>query len=112
MYKRQELWDYYSCCDVFVQLDIADFNIAPYVALALGRKVVWSTEMEIDGNLRQNRFIFPTNPEVKDVAAGIEKALTTDLGSMNPIEKQILSRYSWDNYFGEILKELEGVCKP
>lgn len=107
--KEKELWDYYACCDVFVQLDIADFNIAPYEALALGCKVIWSTEMEIDENLKRNRFIFSADPEVKGVAEVIEKALTTDLGSMDPIEKQILSRYSWDNYFGEILRELERV---
>lgn len=109
---EKELWDYYLCCDVFVQLDIADFNIAPYVALAFGRKVIWSTEMEIDENLKQNRFIFSTDPELKDVAVAIENALTTELCAMNPIEKQILSRYSWDNYFGEILRESERVCKP
>lgn len=108
---EKDLWDYYLCCDVFVQLDIADFNIAPYVALALGRKVVWSTEMEIDENLKQNRFIFPTSPEVKDAAIVLEKTLATDLESMNLIEKQILSRYSWDNYFSEILRESERVYK-
>lgn len=108
---EKELWDYYISCDVFVQLDIADFNIAPYEALALGKKVVWSTEMEIDEDLKQNRFIFPTNPEVKDTAVVLERALTTDLGSMNSLEKKIMSRYSWDNYFSEILRESERVCK-
>jgi len=108
---EKELWDYYLCCDVFVQLDLADFNIAPFVALALGRKVVWSTEMEIDEDLKQNRFIFPTNPEVIDVVTAIENALTAELCDLNLTEKQILSYYTWENYFSEILREMEAVCE-
>ncbi|GAI56514.1 unnamed protein product, partial [marine sediment metagenome] len=46
--KEEELWDYYTSCDVFAHPDHADFAIAPYEALALQKNVVWSTEMEVD----------------------------------------------------------------
>jgi glycosyltransferase involved in cell wall biosynthesis len=106
---EEELWDYYACCDLFVHLDLADFDIAPYEALALGRKVVWTTEMEVDEFLDGNRFVFPTAPTVHDVAMAIEKALSVELGAMTLTEKANLSHYTWDNYFGRILTELENL---
>lgn len=105
--KEKELWDYYASCDVFVHMDIADFDIAPYEVLALGRKVIWSTEMETDEFLKGNRFLFPTEPEVDALVKTIEKTLTTDLGAMESMEKTKLSHYTWDNYFGDMLKEME-----
>jgi glycosyltransferase involved in cell wall biosynthesis len=107
--KEKELWDYYACCDVFIHPDVADFDIAPYEALALGKKVVWSTEMEIDEFLVGNKFVFAADPTVNDIATVTEKALTTHLGTMESTEKMKLSHYTWAEYFGKILKELERV---
>ena len=39
---ENELWDYYAACDVFAHPNVADFAIAPYEALALQKKVIWS----------------------------------------------------------------------
>ncbi len=44
-----EVWGYVAAADVFVAPATADFNIAPYEALALGRKVVVSDELELGG---------------------------------------------------------------
>lgn len=105
--KDEELWDYYACCDLFVHLDLADFDLAPYDALALGKKVIWSTEMEVDSILCNNRFIFATEPNVDDVAIAIEKALKTNLGIMTPVEKSNLSYYTWDKHFSRLLREMD-----
>lgn len=99
--KEEELWDYLAASDVFAHPNWADFAIAAYEPLALQKKVVWSTEMEIDENLATNRHIFVANPTVDDFARAIEKALTTEVTEIND-----LSVYTWDNYCQAVIKEL------
>lgn len=103
---EEELKDYYACCDVFVHPNWADFAIAPYEALALQKKVVWSTEMEIDEHLATNKHIFVAKPTVDDFAKAIKRALNTEI-----LEKDDVSDYTWDNYFGEICNICEEVIK-
>jgi glycosyltransferase involved in cell wall biosynthesis len=99
--REEELWDYLAACDVFVHPNWADFAIAAYEPLALQKKVVFSTEMEIDEHLANNKHIFAAKPTVDDFAAAIEKALNTKI-----IEKNDLSFYTWDKYCGKMVKEL------
>ena len=101
--KEEELWDYLASCDVFVHPNWADFAIAPYEALALQRKTVWSSEMEIDENLATNKHIFVADPTLDDFAQTIEKSLTTEVK-----EEDDLSLYTWDTYCEKILEELKG----
>lgn len=101
--KEEELWDYLASCDVFVHSNWADFAIAPYEALALQRKTVWSSEMEIDENLATNKHIFVADPTLDDFAQTIEKSLTTEVK-----EEDDLSQYTWDTYCEKILEELKG----
>ena len=104
--KEENLWDYYAACEVFVHPNWADFAIAPYEALALNKKVVWSTEMEIDEHLAANKHIFAANPTVNDFAVAIEKALTTTLTTEITGQDNLRS-YTWDKYCERILRELE-----
>lgn len=97
-----ELWDYYASCDVFVHPNWAEFAIAPYEALALQKKVVWSTEMEIDELLVTNKHIFVANPTADDFAQAIERALTTDVSEEND-----MSAYTWDKYCEGVIRELQ-----
>ncbi len=99
--SEDDLWDYYAGCDVFAHLNWADFALAPLEALALQRKVVWTTEMEMDDFLAQDRHIFVTEPTVEDAAGAIEKALVT-----NVPEKNDLSAYTSDVYFENLISEL------
>jgi hypothetical protein len=66
--KEEDLWDYLAACDVFAHPNWADFAIAPYEALALQRKVVWSNEMEKSGQVTGNRHVFPAEPTVEGLA--------------------------------------------
>ena len=101
-----ELWDYYADCEVFAHLNWADFALAPLEALALQRKVIWTTEMEMDEFLAQNRHIFVTEPTVNDAARAMEKALTTEIPERND-----LSRFTSEVYFENVTKELLLVLK-
>ncbi len=99
--KEEELWDYYAGCDVFAHPDWLTSAIAPYEALALQKKVVWSSDMEVDQPLRENRHIFVASPTVDDLAEVMGKALTTEI-----TEKNDLSNYTWDRYCERIMMEL------
>lgn len=96
--KDEELWDYYASCDLFVHPNWADFAIAPYEALALGRKVVWSTEMETDEALVKSNRVFVAAPTVEDFAKTMETALAYEIG-----EAPDLSLYTWESYFDGLL---------
>lgn len=102
--EENDLWDYYSACDVFVHPNWADFAIAPYEALALQKKVVWSTEMETNESILRSGHVFVANPTVEDLAKTIEKALTTEVKS-----KVDLSEYTWERYFEKVYRECEEV---
>ena len=101
--REEELLDYIAACDVFVHPNWADFAIAAYEPLALQKKVVWSTEMEIDEHLAGNKHIFTANPTVDDFARAIEQALSTKVAERND-----LSVYTWDNYCEKIFREIPG----
>jgi len=95
--KEAHLLDYYACCDIFISADHADFDISPYVALGLRKKVVWSVENEIDVELKNSGFIFPAEPSPEDFARAIDDALRT-----SAVQEADMKRYSWENYFAAV----------
>ena len=95
-----ELWDFYNACDVFATPAWADFDIAPFEALALGKKVVWSSEMSEDLRIHDNVIV--ADPLVDAFAEGIKKALTKKIDT-----KLDLREYTWENYFKSFLKAEE-----
>jgi glycosyltransferase involved in cell wall biosynthesis len=102
--KDEELWDYYAACEVFAHPDWAEFDISPYFALALQKKVVWSSEMEIDEHLAGNRHVFAADPNADDMAEALEKALTTEVTESND-----MSPYTWESYYERIVEEVSMV---
>lgn len=102
--REEELWDYIAACDIFVHPNWADFAIAAYEPLALQKKVVWSTEMEVDEHLTGNKHIFLAHPTVGDFAQAMEKALATEV-----TEKNDLSVYTWNHFCERIIKEIQAL---
>ncbi len=100
--KEEDLWDWIMSCDLFVHPNWADFAIAAYEPLALQKKVVWSTEMEIDSQLVGNKHIFSAYPTAENFAAVMEQALDTKIEETND-----MSMFSWDIYCDKILNELK-----
>lgn len=72
----QALWDYYATSDVFVTPALADFNIAPYEALALGCRVVWSSEMDPDESLRRSTAVVTAEPTTAEFADAIARTFS------------------------------------
>lgn len=94
---EDELFDYYSACDVFAFPSWTSSGITPYEALALGKKVVWTSEA--DEPVLSLPHVFVANPTVDEFAKALEKALNTNING-----KIDLSQYTWDKYFEKVYK--------
>lgn len=108
--SEKELWDYYCCCDAFVHMDLADFDITPLEVLALGKKVIWPIEMEMDKVLDniQGKTLFIAKPSPRDTALAVVKALNTNLNASEiAVLKNKLSYLTWDHLAEEILNEIK-----
>jgi glycosyltransferase involved in cell wall biosynthesis len=101
-----EVYPLTQICDVYLSLDVADFDITPYVALALKRKIIWSSEMDSDDYLLSCGAIFPAEPLPADVADAIVAALKKDDAS---IDWSGLDHYTWETYFETIRRQMEAV---
>lgn len=103
-----ELWDYYGACDLFVCLDCADFDLAPYEALALGRKVVWSREMTMAG-LEGHPLLFPCRPTEEATALAMAQAL--DSPAAGPDGAARLRPFTFEEYFSRLSSELAACAE-
>jgi glycosyltransferase involved in cell wall biosynthesis len=77
---EDELWQLYSEADVLAAPAMADFNIAPYEAMAMGCKVVWTTEMETDSAIEASGQVFVAAPDAASFARAIVEALRAPAG--------------------------------
>lgn len=77
---ERDLSNIYATADVFASPAMADFNIAPYEALAAGCKVVWTTEMETAPELEASGRIFVAEPEDAAFARALATALRARAG--------------------------------
>jgi glycosyltransferase involved in cell wall biosynthesis len=94
-----ELFDYYAACDVFAFPSWTSSGITPYEALAVGKKVVWTSEA--DEPVLGDKHVFVAEPNVGDFARGLEEALNAD------VEGEVdLSGYTWDKYFETVYSTL------
>ena len=103
---EDELWDHLASCDVFVHMDLADFDIAPLEALALGRKVVWAEEMERSAPLDRVAHIFAARPTPEDAARAMEAALRAELSGREAATREALGELTWESYFGAFVREM------
>lgn len=97
-----ELWDTISASDVFLCADWTDFDIAPYEALALGRRVVWTSEIETDPWLERNGAVFPGDPTPDGLAGAMERALGSPDVPRRALS-EFLRRFTWESYFRQVL---------
>jgi glycosyltransferase involved in cell wall biosynthesis len=92
-----------QACDLFVSMDIADFDISPFEALALGARALWSAENDMDENMSRFRNIHRSEPELGAVAAAMSAALATPPAGEDE-RRAAVERYSWGMYFDSILE--------
>jgi len=90
-----ELFDYYAACDVFAFPSWTSFGITRYEALALDKKVLWTTEL--NEPISKDSHVFLADPNVDDFARGLEEALNADVKG-----KVDLSEYTCGVYFEKV----------
>lgn len=101
-----ELFDYYASCDIFAFPSWTTSGITPYEALAVGKKVVWTSEA--DEPVLEDEHVFVAEPTVEDFERGLEEALNAHVeGKVN------LSDYTWEKYFetvyGAVVEAVNGL---
>ncbi len=104
------LWDYMHGCDVFMSLDLADFDIAPLEALALGSRVIWSDEMELD-EVEENLpgYVFSVDSDINSIAKTIDCCIhSTDVQAHSSEIREFLTQYSWETYSRNMIKLFTG----
>jgi glycosyltransferase involved in cell wall biosynthesis len=77
---EDELWELYASADVLAAPAMADFVIAPYEAMAMGCRAVWTTEMETDAAIEASGQVFVAPPEDAAFARAIVDALRAPVG--------------------------------
>jgi glycosyltransferase involved in cell wall biosynthesis len=100
------LWDFYATSDVFVTPALADFNIAPYEALALGCRVVWSSEMDPDELLRRSAAIVTAQPSPAEFA----DAITRTFSMPEPAPANI-TPYLWSHRYERLASLFNSVAQ-
>lgn len=88
-----ELYDYYAGCEVFAFPSWTSSGITPYEALAVGKKVVWTSEA--DEPILTDEFVFVAEPSIKGFVTGLRDALT----ATNVESSGDLAAYTWEKYF-------------
>jgi glycosyltransferase involved in cell wall biosynthesis len=95
-------------CDVFIHMNWAEYAIAPLEALALGTKVVWSTEMEMDPEIGATGLVFPADPTPEATADALADALRAPADRSR---RRLLEPYTWERYFGGIAAVVDQVIR-
>jgi glycosyltransferase involved in cell wall biosynthesis len=90
-----EYFDYLAGCDLFAFPSWTTSGIPTYEALALGKKVVWTSEAEEP--ILNHKNVFVANPNVNDFSEAIHKALISKV-----VKKPNLREHTWDNYFEKL----------
>lgn len=102
---EDELYDHFLACDVFIHLDWADFDLAVLEGLALGKKVIASSELESEGSLAKlnDTRLFRAYPALEDVRETLTRALRSRTEPPVPVI-EALREYTWESYVQNLLK--------
>jgi glycosyltransferase involved in cell wall biosynthesis len=99
--REEELGDYYAASDLFLAPATADFNIAPYEAVARGLPAIVSDELEIEGWILRSGWITQARPTVD----GFAQSMVEFLGRKKPAPID-LTPLSWEARVERILDYL------
>jgi glycosyltransferase involved in cell wall biosynthesis len=101
--NENELIEYYRCTDVFVSADNADYDITSIVALAVGKRVVASSQHEFDNDVNKLNLLFQADPIPQTFAQAFTIAIKDKRECDIDLKNKIMNRYSWEKYFEDII---------
>ncbi|MBS3121408.1 glycosyltransferase family 4 protein [Candidatus Woesearchaeota archaeon] len=97
-----EYFDYLAGCDIFAFPSWTTSGIPTYEALALGKKVIWSSEAEEPVLTHPNVYV--AEPNVEEFTKAIEKALNSKI-----YPKPNLKEHTWERYFEKLYNVASNV---
>ena len=102
------LWDYMATCDTFLHLDLADYDIAPMEALAMGADVIWTNEIDVPNVAKSIDGVWCVEPDCISISDAVIKSI-----SQNPSKrirnqrKNVLDSYTWENYSEQMIRFMQ-----
>jgi glycosyltransferase involved in cell wall biosynthesis len=103
---EDQLWPLYAQAKVLAAPAMADFIIAPYEAMAMGARAVWTTEMETDPAIEASGQVFVAAPEPQAFAVAIGRALRA-----RDTRRADLRSMTWDARGARIEEIAEGAAR-
>ena len=96
---EERLFSYYCGCDVVVHLDLADFDIAPLEALALGVPVIWADEMDLPEITSNLGFVYEVPPDPNLIAKAMEVAIDENVEHPTVEQRrEVLDSFTWEQF--------------
>lgn len=109
--SEETLLNLYASADLVLHPCWVEFDITILEALAFGKKVVCSSEVELTGGMLalKNILIFPADPNPYSMAQAIKEALgSSKEKTINKEQlKNVMSEYFWENYSKNIFRYLD-----
>ncbi len=97
----------YATMDLFVTIDWADYRITTYEVLANNRRVIVSSDTDVDPDLLASGYFFVTSPEASVLADTIERALVTPVTWNRTQLADYLRNFTWPVYFSRVNQVLD-----
>ncbi len=98
----EKLKEYFVNSDVFMSLDVGDFDITVVEAMSYGLEIIVSSDFVIDDDFKKYKAIRSVIPNVNDVKE-IVKDTIENFGKVKPIVKE-LDNLTWEYYFSKIFE--------
>ena len=98
----EKLKEYLVNSDVFISLDLADFDITVVEAMSYGLEIIVSSDFVIDDDFKKYKAIRPVSPNVVDIQEVVKDTIV-NFGKVKPNVKE-LDNLTWEYYFSKILQ--------
>lgn len=98
----EKLKEYLVNSDVFMSLDLADFDITVVEAMSYGLEIIVSSDFVIDDDFKKYKAIRPVSPNVVDIQEVVKDTIV-NFGKVKPNVKE-LDNLTWEYYFSKILQ--------
>ncbi len=97
-----EIIDHYMSADAFICADIADYDITTHFALALGRKVIVSSQHDFETSADQLQLLFKFENSHEHASAKMKDALNSSHPVSETALQNFVKNHSWESYFKKL----------
>ena len=106
---EENLFDWLGCADVFVHMDLADFDIAPLEALALGATVIVADEMDVTFPRGGHPRFLKVAGNVSSLASALDRvAICGDKLAQPSMWDDGLRDLTWERFSEKMIREIGG----